>query len=93
MVAGNNSVTGNELGHDSTSGLDTKSEGVDVNEDDITKGLITGKDTTLDSGTIGHSLIRVNALRRFLVEVLLKELLNLGDTSGTADKDNLTSKC
>ncbi len=59
MVAGNNSVTGNKLGHDSTSGSNAKSE---VHEDGITKGLITGKDITLDSGTIRYSLIQVNAL-------------------------------
>jgi hypothetical protein len=43
----------------------------------------------LNGGTIGNSLIGVNALGRLLSKVLLEELLDLGDTSGTTDEDDL----
>ena len=89
LAGGDNGVTGDQLGHDTTRGLDTKSEGVDIDEDDITQALVAGEDTTLNGSTIGNSLIGVNALGRLLSEVLLEELLDLGDTSGTTDEDDL----
>ena len=88
LASGNDSVAGNELGHDSTGGLDTESQGVDIDKDDVER-LITSEDTALNSRTIGNSLVGVDSLGRFLAEVLLEELLNLRDTSGTADEDNL----
>jgi hypothetical protein len=49
-----------------------------------------GENTTLDSGTVGSDLIWVDTLGRLLAaEVLLEELLDLGNTSGTTNKDNL----
>ena len=89
LAGGDDGVTGDELGHDTTGGLDTKSEGVDIDEDDITQALVTGKDTALNGGTISNSLIGVDALGRLLSEVLLEELLDLGNTSGTTDEDDL----
>lgn len=56
------SVTGNELGHDATGGLDTESERADIDEDDIGHTLVTSEDTTLDGGTIGDGLIGVDTL-------------------------------
>ena len=89
LAGGDDGVTGDELGHDTTGGLNTKSEGVDIDENDITQALVAGKDTTLNGGTISNSLVGVNALGRLLSKVLLEELLDLGDTSGTTDKDDL----
>ena len=89
LAGRDDSVTGDELGHDTTSGFDTESEGVDVDEDDITQALVASEDTTLNGSTIGNSLIRVDTLRGFLSEVLLEELLNLRDTSGTTDENDL----
>ena len=89
LAGGDDSVTGDEFGHDTASGFDTEGEGVDIDEDDITQALVAGKDTTLNGGTIGNGLIGVNTLGRLLSEVLLEKLLNLGDTSGAADKDYL----
>ena len=83
------SVTRNEFGHDTTGGLNTESEGTDIDEDDISHTLITSEDTTLDGSTVSDSLIGVDTLRGFLAEALLEELLNLGDTSRTTHEDDL----
>ena len=82
-------VTGDKLGHDTTSGLDTESEGIDVNEEDIAQALVASEDATLNSSTIGDSLIRVDTFGRLLAKVLLKELLDLGDTSRATDENDL----
>lgn len=90
LLGRNNRVSGNKFGHDTTSGLDTESQGADIDKKNITATSFAGQDTTLDSGTIGNSLVGVDALRRLLaVKVFLKELLNLGDTGGTTNKDDL----
>lgn len=85
----NNSVTGNKLGEDTTSSLNSEGQGADINQYDIFGAFLTGQDTTLDSSTVSNSLIGVDTLRRFLAEVLLQELLNLWNTGGTPNKDNL----
>ena len=89
LAGGDNGVTGDELGHDTAGGFDTESERVDVNEDDITQALVTSEDTTLNGSTISDGLIRVDTLGRLLPEVLLEELLDLGNTSRTTDEDDL----
>jgi len=83
-------VPWDDLGHDTASGLDTECQWVDISEEETLGSLLLGQDTTLDSGTKGNSLIRVNALRSLLAtEVLLEESLDLGDTSRTTDQDNV----
>ena len=89
LVSGNDGVAGDKLGHSSTSGLNTKGEGFDINKNDVTERLVAGENTALDSGTVGNSLVRVDTLRGLLVEVLLEELLDLGDTSRTSNKNDL----
>ena len=90
LLGGDDSVAGDELGHDTTGGLNTESKGADIDEDDIGGTLSTGENTTLDSGTVGNSLIGVDALGGLLAtEEFLEELLNLGDTGRTTDKDDL----
>ena len=82
LASRDGSVTGDQLGHDTTGGLDTKSKRVDIHEDDVAGTLLTGEHTSLNSGAESDSLIRVNALGGLLAtEELLEELLNLGDTS------------
>lgn len=90
LASRNDSVTSDELSEHSTSSLDTEGKGADIHKDNIFSALFTGKDTTLDSSTISNCLIGVDTLRRlFAVEVLLQELLNLGDTGRATDEDNL----
>lgn len=84
------SVTGNELGEDSTGGLNTKGKRANIDEDDVSGAFSSREDTTLYGSTIGNSLVRVDSLGGFLAtEVLLEQLLNLGDTSGTSNEDDL----
>lgn len=90
LLGRDDSVTGDELGHDATSSLNAERERADVDENDVTGPLLTREDTTLDSSTISHGLIGVDSLRGLLAaEVLLEELLDLGNTSGTTNEDNL----
>jgi len=89
LAGGDDGVTGNELGHDTTGGLDTESERVDIDEDDITQALVASEDTTLNGSTISNSLIRVDALGRLFSEVFLEELLDLGNTGRTTNEDDL----
>ena len=89
LAGRDDSVTGDKLGHDTTDGLDAESEGVYIDKDDITQALVAGEDTTLNGGTVGNDLIRVDTLGGLLPEVLLEELLDLGDTSGTTNENDL----
>jgi len=91
LSSGNNSVTRDQLGENSTSGLNTEGKGTDVNKDDIGSSFSAREDTTLDSSTICDSLIRVDSLGGFLAtKVFLEELLDLGNASGTTNKDDLS---
>ena len=84
------SVAGNELGHDSASGLNTESKRVDVHEDNVLSTLLTGENTSLNGGTESDSLIGVDALGSLLAgEELLNERLDLGDTGRTTDENNV----
>lgn len=77
------------MGHDTSSSLDTERERVNVHKDDSASGLVTGEDTTLNSSAVSNSLVRVDILASLLSEVLFKHSLDLGDTGGTADQDNV----
>lgn len=89
LLGGDDSVAGDELGEDATSGLDTEGKRADVNEDDIFDTFLARQDTTLDGSTVGDGLIGVDSLGGLLAKVFLDELLDLGDTSRTTDEDNL----
>jgi hypothetical protein len=90
LAGRDDSVTGNELGHHTASGLDTESEGVNIHENDVNHGVITGEDTTLNGGTESDGLIRVDALAGLLAgEEFLQESLDLGDTGRTTNKNNV----
>lgn len=83
-------VAGNDLGHDTTGGLDTESQGVDISEKDTSGSLLTRQDTTLNSGAESDSLIGVDTLGSLLTaKVLLEKSLDLGNTGGTTDKDDI----
>ena len=65
----------------------TEGEGAHVDEDDVSESLLSGKDTSLNGSSVGDGLVGVDSLRGLLaVKVLLEELLDLGDTSGSADE-------
>lgn len=81
LAGGNDGVAGDKIGCKSTSGLDTKGEGVDMDKNNVTDRIVAGENTALDSGAVGNSLVRVVTLWGLLVVVLLEELLALGNTS------------
>ena len=81
LASRDDGVAGNELGHDTTGGLDTERERANVDKDDVRRALVTGEDTTLDGSTVRDSLIEVDALGWLLAQVLPEELLDFGDTS------------
>jgi hypothetical protein len=78
-----------EVGHDTASGLDTKSKRVDIHEDDLLGLLLAGKNTTLNGGAVSDSLIRVDTLGSLLSEELLEHSLDLGNTGGATDKNDV----
>jgi hypothetical protein len=86
-------VPGDELGEHTTGRLDTESEWVEVDEEDtVGEATFTREDSTLNSGTIDNGLIWVDRLGGlFSAEEFLDELLDLGDTSRTTDKDDLVT--
>lgn len=93
LQAGYGLSTGNNGGEDVALHGDTKVEGNNVEEEEIggvSGGGLSGEDTSLNGGTVGNSLVGVDALLKLLaVEELAKKLLDLGDTGRTANKDDL----
>ncbi len=90
LPGGDNSVPRNQLGENTASGFDTESERANIDEDDISGSFRTRENTTLNGSTVGNSLIGVDTLGRLLAtKVLLKELLDLGNTSRSTDEHNL----
>mmetsp|Transcript_33377 Transcript_33377/g.45689 ORF Transcript_33377/g.45689 Transcript_33377/m.45689 type:complete len:468 (-) Transcript_33377:106-1509(-) len=92
FLGGDKGSTVNQRGHDSANSLNTQSQRGDIKKDNFLSGLILGKNTSLDSGTISDSFIGVNTTVRFLsVEEIFQELLDLGDTSGSSDQNNFVN--
>jgi len=90
LASGNNGVAGNQLGEDTTSGLNAEGKSGNVDKNDILSANLSREDTTLDSSTVCNSLIGVNALRGiFAAKEFLEKLLDLGYTGGTANEYDL----
>ncbi len=90
LASRDNSVAGNELGEDTTGGLDTEGKCGNVDEDEVLGAFLPSKDTTLNGSTICNSLIRVDAPGRlFATKEFPEKLLDLGYTSRTANKYDL----
>jgi hypothetical protein len=91
----NGLTTGNDGSEDVTLHGDTKGEGNNIEKEEVGSlrgGGLSGEDTGLDGGTVGNGLIGVDALLELLaVEVVAEKLLDLGDTSGTTNKNDLVN--
>ena len=87
--------TGDDGSEDVTLHGDTKGEGNDIEKEEVSSlsgGSLSGEDTGLDGSTVGNSLIGVDALLELLAtEEVAEELLDLGDTGGTTNKDDLVN--
>jgi NAD-specific glutamate dehydrogenase len=93
LLGGDGGVTLDDGGEDTTGSLKTKGQGGNVEEEELIElaaSVSTRENGGLDGGTVGDGLIGVDGLAGLLpVEELLEELLDLGNTSGATDKDNL----
>jgi NAD-specific glutamate dehydrogenase len=92
LLGGDGGVALDEGSHDTTGSLDTDGERSNVEKQDLVGGLgrsVTRQDGSLDGSTVGNGLVGVDGLVGLLVEEVADELLDLGDTGGTADQDNL----
>ena len=89
-------TTGNDLGEDVALHGDTKGEGNDVEQEHVSgvgAGGLAREDTGLDGGTVGDSLIGVDALLELLAaEEVAEELLDLGDTGRATNEDDLVNR-
>lgn len=95
LDGGHSLTTGNDGSEDVTLHGNTKGEGNDIEEEEVGGlggGGLSGEDTGLDGGTVSNSLVGVDALLELLAtEEVAEELLDLGDTGGTTNKDDLVN--
>jgi len=92
LLGGDGSVTLDEGSHDTASGFNTEREGSDIEKKEILGllGGVTSENGSLDGGTVGDGFIRVDGLVGLLaVEEVRNHLLDLGDTGGTTDEDDI----
>jgi len=92
LLGGDASVPGDEHGHDTASGLNTLGKGCNIEEKEILDHVatLTHEDSGLDGGTEGNSLIGVDgAVEGLAVEEVGEHGLNLGDSGGATNKDDL----
>merc|ERR1711907_710647 len=87
----NASVSWDEVGHDSTSSLDSLRERSDVKNDHVLNALslLVVEDSSLNGSTVSNSLIRVDRSVELLsVEEVREHLLDLWNTSRTSNEND-----
>ena len=85
-------VSLDELGHDSSGSLDSQRQRGDVQQQKLVEdlSLVLVENGGLNGGSIGNGLIRIDGLvEGSSVEELREELLNLGDSRGASDQDDI----
>merc|ERR1711937_818566 len=93
-LGGDGGVALDERGHDTAGRLEAERQGRDIEQQQVLHllRLVAREDGGLDSGTVCDGLVWVDALVQLLaVEKVLQELLDLGDTGGATDEDNLVN--
>jgi len=94
LLGGDSSVTFDEFGHDTTSGLNTSGERNNIEEEQVLNslGLVTIENGSLDGSTVSDGLIGVDSLvKSFTVEEVRKHFLDLRDTGGTTNEHNFVN--
>jgi len=94
LLGGDGSVSGDEVSHDTTGGLDTLRKRGNIEEEHILDRLVSlsTENGSLDGSTVGNSLIRVDGLVEDLsVEEVGEHGLDLGDSGGSTNEDNLVN--
>ena len=85
-------ITGDQSSHNTSGGLNSEGKRGNIKKQkalNLLRGVST-EDSSLDSGTVGNGFIRVDGLVQFLVvEEVAQELLDLGDTGGTSNKNDI----
>ena len=87
LLGGDGGVTVDQTGEDTAKGLDTEGEGSDIEQENVSD--LTSKDSTLDGGTNGDSLIGVDGLGGLTAEDGLDGFVDLGHTGHTTDQDDV----
>ena len=88
------SVSINDVGHDTTLGLDTHGKWGNIEEEKLGGHLVSlsGEDSGLNGGTEGNSLIWVNGLvEGSSTEEVTEHGLDLWDSSGSSDQNDLVN--
>jgi hypothetical protein len=92
LVGGDGGVSGKDDSEDVTLHGNTQREGSDIEQQEV-GGLVrghSGEDGGLNGSTVGDSLVGVDRLVQLTTsEVLGNEGLDLGDTGGSSNKDDL----
>jgi hypothetical protein len=95
LLGGDGGVSADQDSHDTSSGFNTEGQGGNVEQEEILDGFVTlaGQDGSLDGGTVGNGLIRVDGSVGFLsVEEIGDELDDLGNSGRTSDKDDFVDR-
>lgn len=87
LLGGDSGVTVDQTREDTTEGLDTERKRGNIEQEKVSD--LTSENGTLDSGTNGNSLVRVDGLGRVTTEDALHRLGDLGHASHTTDEDDL----
>ena len=92
LLGWDNTVTGDQLGHDSTNGFNTKGQWGNVEKQYVLGvfATFTGQDSSLDGGTECNGLVWVDApVWFFAVEKVFQQVLDFWDTGGATNKHKL----
>merc|ERR1712232_1438152 len=92
LLGGDGGVPLDERGHHTAGSLDTERQRSHIKQEKVRDGLarVSSEDGGLDSGSVGHGLVRVDGLVQLLpVEEILEELLDLGDPGGASDQHDV----
>merc|ERR1719427_2343536 len=94
LLSGDSGVPLDEAGHHSSCCLNTKGQRSHVQQEQV-RHLLTGiscQDSSLNSSTVGYSLVRVDRPVQLLaVEEVLEQFLNLGNSGRTSDKNDVVN--
>ena len=87
LLGGDGGVAVDQTGEDTAEGLNTEGKRGDVEKEEVSD--LARKDTTLDGGTNGDSLVRVDGLGGVTAEDALDGLGDLGHTGHATNKDDI----
>ncbi|EJY57529.1 AAEL016995-PA [Aedes aegypti] len=92
LLGWNGGVTLDQNAHDTSGSFDTERQWSNVKQQQVLHffGLVSVQDSGLNSSAVGDGFIGIDRLVQLLaVEEVLEELLYLGDTGGSSDKDDV----